>query len=100
GCAPRGPRGRDARPRGDTVSLLLLDGTALNGQPLATYNARRDAYRRALRSDPCAYCATASKNLHTIDHIEPPSRPDDPLPTTNWYNLTGACEPCNAAKGN
>jgi len=75
-----------------------LTGIPIGRQPIG--EPARHAYRQALRADPCAYCATAPKNLHTLDHIRPRRPQTGPRGTNAWYNLTGACEPCNGAKGN
>lgn len=47
---------------------------------------RRDAHK-------CQYCG--SGNDLTLDHVMPKSRGGG----SNWINLTTACKPCNAKKG-
>ena len=48
-------------------------------------------WKQVLRSDPCAYCGNASKE---IDHIVPRSAGG----WNTWQNTTGACTRCNLAK--
>ena len=59
-----------------------------------------DAYRAAIRRDPCAYCTAAAQNGHTLDHIAPRRGPNGTRGPNTWENLTPACEPCNQRKGN
>lgn len=49
---------------------------------------RRDGYR-------CQYCGCRNEVL-TVDHVLPKSRGG----SESWENLTTACKPCNARKGN
>lgn len=55
--------------------------------------ARAADYRRAMRSDPCAYCGERPAN--GIDHIEPTGADGDRADWTNW---TGSCKRCNETK--
>lgn len=89
---PEAKVGRARRP------AKYLPGVPIGQQQ--TDDATRTAYRLALRADPCAYCATAPKNLHTLDHIRPRRPQAGPRGTNAWYNLTSACPRCNGAKGN
>ena len=50
------------------------------------------AYVKAMRLDPCAYCAQPSKH---IDHIVPRSRRGG----DGSLNLTPACQSCSSSKG-
>lgn len=57
----------------------------------------RDAWKRILRDDPCAYCGGEST---TIDHIVPARGTQRPGlgGLHSWTNYTGACERCNWSK--
>lgn len=52
------------------------------------------AYYDVLIHDPCSYCGAPPPSI--VDHIVPLSAGG----TSSWDNLTAACGPCNAAKGN
>lgn len=49
-------------------------------------------YKRAVRSDPCAYCGEPST---TLDHIISAARSG----SGDWDNFTAACHSCNSSKG-
>lgn len=53
--------------------------------------ADRVAYVRAVRADPCCYCAAASQAL---DHIIPRCDGGE----DDWTNRTAACHSCNSTK--
>jgi 5-methylcytosine-specific restriction endonuclease McrA len=57
------------------------------------------AWSRIVRNDPCSFCGRAGG---TADHIVPqdPLVPDPAYGKYTWFNLAGACESCNASKGN
>jgi 5-methylcytosine-specific restriction endonuclease McrA len=48
-------------------------------------------YREILRRDPCVFCGGPA---NSIDHIDPVVRGG----TSEWMNLTSACQGCNAQK--
>lgn len=50
-----------------------------------------NAYRRAIRHDPCFYCGGLGQE---DDHYFPLSKGG----TDHWYNLVRACLPCNRSK--
>jgi hypothetical protein len=53
-----------------------------------------NAWRRILRSDPCAYCGAPISG--TVDHVEP--RHTRRNGVERWINLVGACSRCNGSK--
>jgi len=66
-----------------------------SGSPLREDGeSHSDAWKRILRSDPCAYCA-APGPAGTVDHVEPTSLGG----SYRVGNLTGACGSCNESKG-
>lgn len=69
------------------------------GAPLRTDGeTHRDAWKRILRSDPCAYCGGLGG---TVDHIVPQSAPNGGGygGLHSWINYSGACSACNGSKG-
>lgn len=50
-------------------------------------------YCMILRKDPCSYCGLTPSG--GVDHIDPVSKGG----SGHWMNLTAACKPCNASKG-
>lgn len=58
--------------------------------------SHREAWKRLLRFDPCAYCGGPSG---TVDHIEPQSRAARGIGGRHsWLNYIAACEGCNTSK--
>jgi 5-methylcytosine-specific restriction endonuclease McrA len=54
--------------------------------------ALTDAYVEIILADPCAYCGAVPDS---IDHVTPTSGGG----TSDWFNLTPSCRPCNTRKG-
>ncbi|WP_394253649.1 HNH endonuclease [Arthrobacter pityocampae] len=50
-----------------------------------------NAYRDAIKDDPCHYCGGPSS---TVDHVFPVAKGGRDY----WFNLVRACEPCNKRK--
>lgn len=75
-----------------------------SGEPLRVDGeSHREAWKRILRGDPCAYCGRRmfpcafNPDGRTVDHIIPhtKARPNE---GHAWLNYTGSCVSCNTSK--
>jgi hypothetical protein len=70
-----------------------------------TSESHREAWKRIVRGDPCAYCGLLPfpcrfhrGDAGTVDHIDPQAGPRPAHGLHSWTNYTGSCARCNNSK--
>jgi hypothetical protein len=117
GGDPRSARRRERKLARDDWQEVGNDWTASHpgyplgrGMPSGTSlrydeESHREAWKRIVRGDPCAYCGLLPfpcrfhpGDAGTVDHIDPQAGARPAHGLHSWTNYTGSCARCNNSK--